>query len=162
MGKLHQLLQQMPIFGGVNPATLDFILERAPLVVKTESDCFFQEGDLAQAMYVLEKGRVAIFRSYRGVQYKLRELQQGDCFGEMALMACSARSASVCALGECHALEIESRSLAELYQHDPEQYTLIMMNMGREVCRRLNQADTRLFLYDVVKLPMPSLVAEAE
>ena len=153
MASIQQILQNMPIFGGVNNTALEFLIERARLVSIKENVSFFREGDLAQSMFVLEAGRVAVFRSYQGVQYKLRELTTGDCFGEMALMSCSVRSASVCALQTCKAIEIENKLLSDLYQQFPEPYTIIMKNMGREVCRRLNQADTRLFMYDVAKIP---------
>jgi hypothetical protein len=36
-------------------------------------------------------------------------------------------------------------TLHELYQQDLEQFTIIQMNMGREVCRRLRRADDLLF-----------------
>ena len=35
--------------------------------------------------------------------------------------------------------------MLELYQHDLEQFTLLQMNLGREVSRRLREADERLF-----------------
>ena len=34
--------------------------------------------------------------------------------------------------------------LQQVYRHDPQQYTMIHMNMGREVSRRLREADQRL------------------
>ena len=38
-----------------------------------------------------------------------------------------------------------SRHLYEVYAQDLKQFALIQMNMGREVCRRLREADNRLF-----------------
>jgi hypothetical protein len=38
-----------------------------------------------------------------------------------------------------------------LYERDPEQYTMIYMNLGREVCRRLREADKRLFINEIVE-----------
>ncbi len=75
----------------------------------------------------------------------LRTLEQGDCFGEMALMDMKSRSASVLALEACSAIELSAGCLFELYEHDLEQFTLIQMNMGREVSRRLRETDDHLF-----------------
>ena len=55
------------------------------------------------------------------------------------------RSASVVAVESCNAIELSGASLFGLYEKDLEQFTLIQMNMGREVSRRLREADERLF-----------------
>ncbi|MEJ2612852.1 MAG: cyclic nucleotide-binding domain-containing protein [Candidatus Thiodiazotropha sp.] len=138
------MLQMMPIFGGVSASTLDYLLENATIIDANRGDYFFQEDDLDNSIYILELGRVAIFRSWKSELYMLRELGAGDCFGEMALMDCKPRSAAVRALEACRAIRITAAQLAELYEVDHQQYLLIYMNLGREVCRRLNDADSRL------------------
>jgi CRP-like cAMP-binding protein len=67
----------------------------------------------------------------------------------MALMDFKPRSATVSTDTNCTLIQISAAQLGELYGKEPEQYTLIMMNLGREVCRRLKEADKRLFLYRV-------------
>jgi len=138
-----RLLQDMPIFGGIQENTLSFILDNSSFTEVNKGNNFFQEGELANSMYVLEKGRVAIFSARKGVQYQLRTLEPGDCFGEMALMDCNPRSATAQALQYCQAIEITTSLFAEIYDQYPQQYTLIQMNMGREVSRRLRESDKR-------------------
>ena len=75
----------------------------------------------------------------------LRHMNAGDCFGEMALIDLSPRSASAVALESSEALQITPSMLFELYRHDIEQFTLIQMNMGRELSRRLRRMDELLF-----------------
>jgi CRP/FNR family cyclic AMP-dependent transcriptional regulator len=144
-----RLLQNMPIFGAVREQTLNFILESASIVEVNKGNYFFQEGEPANSMYVLEKGHVAIFLVWEGVQYKLRELNAGDCFGEMALMDTMPRSATVYALQDCQAIEITTQQFYEVYNKYPDQFILMYMNMGRELCRRLRDADSRLFLKEL-------------
>jgi CRP-like cAMP-binding protein len=146
-----RLLQNMPIFGGVETAVLEFLLQSSRFVNCAQGEFFFREGDLANSMFVLERGYVAIYRRWQGKSYKLRELGSGDCFGEMALMDCKPRSASVKALQNSGAVEINTAQLSQLYDRNPEQFTLIQMNMGREVCRRLRDADKRLFVTEVTR-----------
>lgn len=140
-----ELLQQMAIFGGIRTDILAFLLERSSLVHVRSKDYFFREGDAAQSMFVLETGRAVILKRWRGEQHPLRNLETGDCFGEMALMDMKSRSASVLALEACTAIELSAGCLFELYERDLEQFTLIQMNMGREVSRRLRASDDRLF-----------------
>jgi CRP-like cAMP-binding protein len=144
-----QILQEMPIFGGVNEATLELILEKAEVVKVAVNGYFFREGDLDNSIYIIERGRVAVYKYWDGKRYKLRELGVGDCFGEMALMDFKPRSAEVVALEESSAIQVTAAQLAELYNNDSKQYTLIYMNLGREVCRRLRDADSRLFIHEI-------------
>jgi CRP-like cAMP-binding protein len=140
-----ELLQQRPIFGGIRTDILVFLLDRCDVVRVRRNDYFFREGDAAQSMFVLETGRAAILKLWQGEQRLLRALEQGDCFGEMALMDMKSRSASVVATEDCTAIELSAGCLFELYERDLEQFTLIQMNMGREVSRRLRDTDDRLF-----------------
>ena len=91
------------------------------------------------------RGTVLVQRKWKGESIELGRLAEGDCFGEMALIDFQPRSASVKAETDCQAIEIPSKSLRSLYKRDLEQFTMIMMNLGREVSRRLRVADDRLF-----------------
>ncbi|QJW85044.1 cyclic nucleotide-binding domain-containing protein [Ramlibacter terrae] len=139
------LLQSMAVFGGVREDALGFLLGRASTVTVEPNDFFFREDDDAQCMYVLETGRAAVVKRWKGHQYLLSHMAAGDCFGEMSIMDLRHRSASVVAVERCRAIELSSASLYALYEHDLEQFTLIQMNLGREVSRRLREADERLF-----------------
>jgi CRP-like cAMP-binding protein len=140
-----ELLQAMPIFGAVSDDTLTFLLGRTKDVSVGKDDYFFRENDQGSSMFVIEEGRVAVSKSWVGQTQDLAYLDKGDCFGEMALIEMGARSASVQAVEDCTAMELSIDILHELYTHDLEQFTIIQMNMSREVCRRLRRADDLLF-----------------
>lgn len=144
-----QILQEMPIFGAVDEATIDWLLKGATMRVVNRGDYVFREGDMDSSVYVIQDGEFTIYRHWDGKDYRLREQKQGDFFGEMALMDCQPRSATVVADSDGHLIQITAAQLGELYQLRPEQYTLIVMNLGREVCRRLRDADERLFRVEV-------------
>ena len=86
-----------------------------------------------------------MLKSWRGSDYHLRTLKEGDCFGEMAVMDLCPRSASVRATEDCTAIRISAANFHQVYARDLKQFALIQMNMGREVCRRLRDSDNRLF-----------------
>ena len=135
----------MPIFGGIRTDALQMLLDLCPAVFVPAKEYFFHENDEANSMFVLEAGKVEILKSWRGQEYLLAVLKTGDCFGEMAVMDLSRRSASVRAANDCTAIRISAANLHKLYGKDPKQFALIQMNMGREVSRRLRAADNRLF-----------------
>ncbi|AMM22948.1 Crp/Fnr family transcriptional regulator [Variovorax sp. PAMC 28711] len=148
-----ELLQQMPIFGAIGAATLEFLLAPAAIVEKAAGDFFFREGDPAQSMYVLETGRVTVSKSWQEHDLLLRRLGQGDCFGEMALLDLFPRSASVRADADCCAIELTPANLYRLFERDAPQFALIQMNIGREISRRLRITDELLFRARMGDLP---------
>jgi CRP-like cAMP-binding protein len=149
-----ELLQQMPIFGGIRAEILQFLLALCPTVSVSEHDFFFREHENGDSMFILEAGKAAVLKSWRGRDYSLHTLREGDCFGEMAIMDHCPRSASVRALADCIAIRISAANLYQVYARDLKQFALIQMNMGREVCRRLREADNRLF---DVRMEMPEV-----
>ena len=140
-----KLLQGMPVFGGVRAETLEFLLGFCPTVTVAANDYFFREEDDGNSMFVLETGQATVLKSWQGQDHVLQTMNVGDCFGEMAVMDMGARSASVRAIEDCTAIEISAGNLYKVYGHDLKQFAVIQMNMGREVCRRLRDADQRLF-----------------
>jgi CRP-like cAMP-binding protein len=140
-----RLLCNTPIFGGVTDEILCFLLDRVAEVTVREGEYFCREGDHGASAFVLERGSVSILKDWEGRSYLLRHLQAGDCFGEVALMDFCRRSASVLADEDCIAIELSTSDLRQVAARDLEQFAMIYMNMGRELCRRLRDADERLF-----------------
>ena len=140
-----QLLQCTPIFGAIQARTLEVLLRGTVNVEVPAGAYFFREGEAASAMFVLESGRVSVVKRREGVDHRLRDLSGGDCFGEMALIDMSPRSASVAALEDCSAIRLTNADLHRVYQADLEQFALIQMNIARELSRRLRIANERLF-----------------
>lgn len=140
-----ELLQRMPIFGGIKSDVLQFLLDLCPVISVPTDHYFFREQERGDAMFVLEKGEASVFKSWRGQEYQLCILSEGDCFGEMAVIDHGFRSASVRAMRDCAAIRISAADLYCVYGKDLKQFALMQMNMGREVCRRLRVADDILF-----------------
>src|SRR6476620_3452286 len=61
-----ELLQRMPIFGGIRTETLQFLLPSCPIVSVPTDEFFFRELDQGDSMYVLEMGKAAVSKSWRG------------------------------------------------------------------------------------------------
>lgn len=138
------LLQQMPFFGGLRADTLAFLLGHCREATRRGGEFFFHEGETGDFLFVLEKGRVQVLKSRGEQQVALRDLGPGDCFGEMALIDLSPRSASVLALEDCVAIEVSAAGLHAIAEKDMEQFALIEMNIGRELSRRLRVSDARI------------------
>ena len=143
--KRIELLGEMPAFGGLKEESLDLILRHSEEINTPADDFFFHEGEPGDSLFVLESGTAIAQRMWQGEPIVLGRFGEGDCFGEMALIDFQRRSASVKAESDCRAIEVPSKSLRALYKQDVEQYAMIMMNLGREVSRRLRMTGENLF-----------------
>ena len=141
------LLQRMPIFGAIDARTIEFLLHEAQTAYVQAGEYFFREGETAEAMFVLECGRVSILKRWEDRDYPLVQMGAGECFGEMALIDLLPRSASVLALEDCAAVRLTHTDLYRVYQTNLAQFALIQMNVSRELSRRLRKADERLFQF---------------
>src|SRR5690348_7204202 len=123
-----QLLQRMPIFGGIRTDVLEFLLTFCPLMSVSAHEFFFREDDQGDSLFVLERGEAAVLKSWQGEDHLIQYLRPGDCFGEMAVIDHCPRSASVRALEDCIAIRISSADLYRIYARDLKQFALIQMN----------------------------------
>jgi CRP-like cAMP-binding protein len=143
-------LTRVSMFGGLRNDTLTFLLARAETVSVAKGDVFFREGEPGGALYVLRRGRAQVIkhkpatRSKKAKSIQVAEIKAGGCFGEVSLLAVMPRSATVAALEDCEALRLRYTDLHELYRHDVAEFALLMLNLGREVARRLWRADQML------------------
>lgn len=144
-----KLLRNMPLFYSLEDEALEIILSDADTVTLEPGEFFFRQGDDAHYMYVLESGSVSIHKAWQDREMCIGNLGPGDCFGEMALIESSVRSASVRAETACSAVEISPLGLQALMENAVEQYILVQSNIARELCRRLRMADeSRMLVVD--------------
>lgn len=148
-----ELLQRMPVFGALSERSLNLLVEKSRHLAVAAGEHFFREGDEARSMYVIESGRAVVVRQWQGREIELNRFGPGDCFGEMALMDLHPRSASVRALEPCVAIEFGHDEMLHLNEADLEQFALLQMNLGRELCRRLRATDDLLFRAAMGEMP---------
>jgi len=92
----------------------------------------FVEGDLGDALYLLLEGKVRVHRQDRTIA----ELGERECFGEIAILDASPRSATVTALCDVVVLKIAREDFEELLQ---EKHA-ISQGVIRVLTRRLREA----------------------
>jgi hypothetical protein len=106
---------------------LDFFVRLQP------GEFIFREGDPGSIMFIIEDGNVELLKGSGGQEHQLAVLEQGDFFGEMAILEDQPRSASARAVTECQLLKIDKSTFNEMLRQNPE----IAVRMLRKLSRRL-------------------------
>jgi CRP-like cAMP-binding protein len=114
-------------------------------VTVAPGDRLLEEGEAAASLFVVLEGELEICKRGRnGAEFCLAVLRAGDCVGEMSLIDIQPRSATVRAVSAATLLTLDNAAIARLYGTDLEVYTLLVLNIAREISRRLRQADQAL------------------
>jgi CRP-like cAMP-binding protein len=136
-------LREIGLFGALS----DEVLERLAKMLKTmrvpPGDTVFHEGDSSgREMYVVLDGEMEVSkRSRRGRDMRVAILGPNDLFGEMSMIDMQSRSASVRALAPSRLLKVSSEDMDALYRADLKAYALIVLNIARDMSRRLRVTD---------------------
>ncbi len=133
-------LESTPIFGGMERPALALFAEHLLRRLLPGGSRVVAEGEGAREMYVVERGDVEVL-VHLGAEGEedlvLARLHAGDCFGEMSLLDVQPRSATVRTVSETSLLVLRYRELLAIKVRDPDAFTLLVMNVAREVSRRL-------------------------
>lgn len=79
-----------------------------------------EEGAEGNSLYVVLSGRVEVSKNVEGRSRVLSVLGPREIFGEMTLLLDAPRTATVCALRECHLLKVARPAVQALIEDDPD------------------------------------------
>ncbi len=110
----------------------------------TAGSDIFREGDAAAEMFIIQEGQVEICKQVDGQERRVAVLEEGDFFGEMAILEDLPRSASARALTACLMIRMDRATFDKMARHNPE----IPIRMLRKLCRRLRATNPLLLDVD--------------
>ncbi len=140
-----EFLRGLSIFAGLPADVLDTIAAHARRVELTAGEVLFVEGEPAKDLLVVRQGMLEVVkRPSRGGEVCIAALSAGDVAGEMSLLDIQPRSAAVRAADTAIVIVIGHGDLAGIYREDKASYTLLVMNIAREISLRLRRVDTVL------------------
>lgn len=135
-------LRNIGLFGALGDDVLAHLADTLSVDLPSAGDTIFREGEDANAMFVVMNGEVEVLkRGKRGVEARVALLGPGDWFGEMSIVDIQPRSATVRALAPGRLVRITAADLDALYRYDLRSYAIVILNLARELSRRLRVAD---------------------
>lgn len=133
-------LAKLRVFAGLNEQELRALIDQSALSRHKAGERILSEGEEGVCMYVILSGRVRVLAS--GVELAI--LEQGDFFGEVALVDDGPRSADVDALDDCELMVITRMTLGVLAGVEPGVAIQLLASIGRSLVGKL-RADNKRF-----------------
>jgi CRP-like cAMP-binding protein len=143
---LENFLHHVPVMAGLDDEAIGFLSAMAKEEHYAAGAVIIGEGDPGNRMFFLSGGHVTVIKGYGTPQsMTLGRLGPGEFFGEMSLVESVVRSASVLAEGDVTACTLKGADFHRLYRHRPDQYGIVMLNIARDLARRLRSLDERFW-----------------
>jgi CRP-like cAMP-binding protein len=139
---LRDALTAIPVLAGISPAAHAILAQEGIVHDFPAGVWIVREGDEGHSLFILVEGHVEVVKHADSPHpTSLAQLAQGSFFGEMCVVEPMRRAASVRALAPVRAIEIKAATLHHLFQKMPEQNAIVLLNIARDMARRLREID---------------------
>lgn len=137
------MLKDIGLFGGLDDDSLGLLARELPTEHVEAGEVVVAEGDQSREMFVVIAGELEVVKEAKsGQEVRVALFGPGDWFGEMSILDVMPRSATVRAVAPTMLLRIDAEHVERLlYRRDVKAHAMLMMNIARELSRRLRVAD---------------------
>ncbi|HTB21146.1 MAG TPA: Crp/Fnr family transcriptional regulator [bacterium] len=104
----------------------------------------FSEGEIGAEMFIIQSGKVRISKQSKDVEKTLVVLEEGDFFGEMAVIDKGPRSANATAEGETRCIVLDEELFEQQMQNNSRIVKKILKNMSTRLRDANNQIENLL------------------
>jgi len=101
-------------------------------------DLLFSEGGPGDFFYIIQEGKVEVFKTKNGEKIPLALVTKGQCLGEFSVIDGRPRSASASAVTDVIALKISGRVMSTQMKKIPPWFKTIVMSLVTRT-RRVNE-----------------------
>jgi CRP-like cAMP-binding protein len=139
---LFNALAAIPVLGGTSLAAQTLLAGEGKVRDFAPGEWIVREGEEGHSFFILARGDVEVIKHAGSPKaVTLARLPCGAFFGEMCIVEPMTRAASVRASAQVRAIEIYAATLHHLYQKMPDQYGIVLLNLARDMARRLRMLD---------------------
>lgn len=140
--RVEATLRNITIFAGLDDSALSLLMARARSTTAPAEGVIVREGEPGNQLYLIVSGSVRICKRFgQPDQLELARLNRGDFFGEMCILETLPRAATVQAASETTLYALPSLAFYDLFRANAEQYSILILNIARDVSRRLRRLD---------------------
>lgn len=113
--KYKHILKNEKFFTPFNDGELDELLESGEIKKYAINEYIIKEDNVDHTFFVILRGQVSIIKgTHANISRNIASLNEGNCFGEMAMLLDGHRSASVLAAVECILFKISGNEIKKM------------------------------------------------
>ena len=127
--ELSNTLARTPLFEGAPEDVLSTMGNRMQMLRLAEGDTLYNEGDLADGLYLVVQGRVSIWSG----AVEIRERIEGEYVGELALIDDSPHSATVRAKTDATLLKLHRGDFHQVLSTSPQVASGLLRILGQKI-----------------------------
>jgi CRP/FNR family transcriptional regulator, cyclic AMP receptor protein len=144
------ILAKISFLGGVSDAQRGRIFRLIETGRFKKGEFISKKGEPPSHISIIVKGQVDLLITDNDTAIKKRAFGVGDCFGEAALMSMNNLTASFVAAEDSEIVVISKRALNQLRHEDLELFCILIMNIARDLARKLQYSDEILLEHEHV------------
>jgi CRP/FNR family transcriptional regulator, cyclic AMP receptor protein len=138
----QEFLETIPIFAGLNAQAVSEIAAAVEEAQFQAGDVVVREDEPGNRMFIIHTGRVEVVKHLdKPRETVLAVFGPKDFLGEMSIIECVARAASLRAIEDTFLFALKGSDLYHLFKHQPDQYAIVILNIARDLSRRLRAID---------------------
>lgn len=132
-------IEKISLFGALTSQQRDRLLRESAVRHCRLGEQIFCEGDLPSDIYIILRGRVDLICERDNVHQIKQILTQGECFGETAVIGIQPQAATaIASTRDVSLLVLTSHLLIDIEKNNKELFALLMMNIARDVSRKIH------------------------
>ena len=140
---IKEILSRIAILGGFSSEMTDAIISNLNEVTIKKGDYIFHAGDSPKNIYIILEGRVECYFDNK----KVHEFSQGLSLAEAAVIGIQKFKSDAIAAEDCELLVLSKMKLLELFETNKEVFSLLILNIARELARRIAEMGDALRNY---------------
>jgi len=137
----YDVLGLVPIFAAIDNEKLLKLYEKCEIRICSDGEFLIEEDSDVEEIYIVLEGEVSILLHRNGKQVEVARMGVGSCLGETSVIGIQHRTADVKVVGNTTFLILTRVTLMNLFSEDLELFALLVLNIARELARRLKNTD---------------------
>jgi CRP-like cAMP-binding protein len=135
-----KIFQKYSLFGGLLTEQIESII---PLMVQekyTAGEIIIAEGTPNDRIHFILEGKASAIKGGMVIY----DFDEGSTFGEMEVLDVMPAAATIKAITDVTILSISNMGFRKIYKNDIKSFTLMLMNLARDLSRRLRIANDKI------------------
>ncbi|MBN1577547.1 MAG: cyclic nucleotide-binding domain-containing protein [Chitinispirillaceae bacterium] len=142
-----ETLGNVTIFSGFSDEELQNVCNNCSLFEARIGEVILEEGSPATEILIIIRGLVTIVLNLKEEPIEIMEFGPGSCIGEASVIGIQSHSASAVVIEDATLMVLPRQELMNLFNEDKGLFSLLILNIARELARRLYHTDEILLHY---------------